>query len=103
MNAHMDPTSLTLNDVMKKLRNEDPNSFRQVMDDLQYDGRDPAWLKMGYEDQLSHLVGRDDALNEDSLDNLTEKRDKLKRESFELVTELKRVQELLKLNVDMDK
>lgn len=58
---------------------------------------------MGYEDQLSHLVGKDDALNEDSLDNLTEKRDKLKRESFELVTELKRVQELLKLNVDMDK
>ena len=28
MNAHMDPSSLTLNDVMKKLRNEDPSSFR---------------------------------------------------------------------------
>ena len=28
MNAHMDPTSLTLNDVMKKLKTEDPCSFR---------------------------------------------------------------------------
>lgn len=42
-------------------------------------------------------------MNENSIENLREKRDKLKRESADLVTELKRVQELLKLNVDMDK
>ena len=48
------------------------------MDDLQYDGKDPAWLKMGYEDQLSHLVGRENELEADSFENLKAKRDKLK-------------------------
>ena len=43
MKAHLDPTSLTLNDVMKKLRTEDPSRFREVMADLEYEGRDPAW------------------------------------------------------------
>ena len=32
----MDPSSLTLNDVMKKLNKEDPSRFREVMNDLQY-------------------------------------------------------------------
>jgi len=50
MKAHLDPTSLTLNDVMKKLRSEDPSRFREVMNDLEYDGRDPAWYQMGYEE-----------------------------------------------------
>ena len=31
MNAHINPSSLTLNDVMKKLRQEDPSRFREVM------------------------------------------------------------------------
>jgi len=36
MKAHMDPSALTLNDVMKKLSKEDPSRFREVMKDLEY-------------------------------------------------------------------
>lgn len=50
MQAHMDPTSLTLNDVMKKLRKEDPSRFREVMEDLDYEGRDPAWYSKQVQD-----------------------------------------------------
>ena len=50
MTAHMDPSSLTLNDVMKKLKGEDPSRFREVMEDLNYEGRDPAWYRMNYEE-----------------------------------------------------
>ena len=62
MKAHMDPTSLTLNDVMKKLKNEDPSRFREVMNDLEFEGRDPVWYKMGYEEQLLHLTGKQGSL-----------------------------------------
>jgi hypothetical protein len=44
MKAHMDPSSLTLNDVMKKLNKEDPSRFREVMKDLEYQGKDPNWF-----------------------------------------------------------
>lgn len=53
MQAHMDPTSLTLNDVMKKLRKEDPSRFREVMEDLDYEGRDPAWYSKQVQDQIN--------------------------------------------------
>jgi hypothetical protein len=29
---------------MKKLKKEDEARFREVMDDLQYDGKNPDWL-----------------------------------------------------------
>lgn len=45
MKSHMDPSSISLNDIMKKLRTEDPNNFRQVMSDLEYQGKDPNWYK----------------------------------------------------------
>lgn len=45
MKSHMDPSSISLNDIMKKLRVEDPNNFRQVMSDLEYQGKDPNWYK----------------------------------------------------------
>ena len=31
---HLDPTSLTLGDIMKKLKAEDEVRFREVMEDL---------------------------------------------------------------------
>lgn len=45
MKVHMDPSSISLNDIMKKLRTEDPSNFRQVMSDLEYQGKDPNWYK----------------------------------------------------------
>ena len=62
MNAHMDPSSITLGDMMKKLQREDPSRFREVMTDLEYDGREPIWYQMTYEEQLSHLTGKPGSL-----------------------------------------
>ena len=44
MKIHLDPTSLTIGDIMKKLKKEDEARLREVMDDLQYDGKNPNWL-----------------------------------------------------------
>jgi len=103
MKAHMDPTSLTLNDVMQKLQTEDPSRFREVMRDLQYEGRDPEWYNSNFEEQLLHLTGKVGALQEDSIESLTEHRSRLIKERHHLVTELNKIQQLLKLAVDHDK
>ena len=75
MKAHMDPTSLTLSDVMKKLKSEDESRFREVMADLEYDGSDPNWYKAGLMDQISSMTGDKplDANNEKSLEYHREK------------------------------
>ena len=103
MNAHLDPTSMTLNDVMKKLRQEDPSRFREVMEDLEYEGRDPAWYSRQIEEQFNHLTGKAGALEEGSEASLNEHVTRLKTERANLVTELNKIQKLLKLQVDMDK
>ena len=103
MKAHMDPSSLTLNDVMKKLQSEDPSRFREVMSDLNYEGRDPEWYRWTYEEQLSHLTGKAGSLQKDSLESLNEHKERLMNERSHLVTELNRIQKLLKLQVDLDK
>ena len=43
MKANLDPTSLTIGDIMKKLKKEDEARFREVMEDLSYEGKDPNW------------------------------------------------------------
>lgn len=43
MKLHLDPTSLTVSDIMKKLQKEDAARFREVMEDLSYEGKDPNW------------------------------------------------------------
>lgn len=40
----MNPGTISLNDIMRQLRTEDPNNFRQVMNDLEYQGKDPNWF-----------------------------------------------------------
>jgi hypothetical protein len=45
MQMHVDPKSLTLRDIMKKLGNEDQVKFREVMHDLGYEGGDPVWYQ----------------------------------------------------------
>ena len=34
MTQHLDPSSITMKDIMKKLEMEDPSKFREVMRDL---------------------------------------------------------------------
>lgn len=50
MKMHMDPSSLTIGDIMKKLKTEDEARFREVMEDLSYEGKDPNWLNLGIMD-----------------------------------------------------
>jgi hypothetical protein len=53
MKQHVDPSALTLDDVMLKLRAEDNSKFRKVMEDLKLDGQDPAWFKLNWTDDLN--------------------------------------------------
>lgn len=39
----MDPGTLTIDDIMMKLRKADPTKFRDAMNDLAYEGQDPNW------------------------------------------------------------
>jgi len=43
MKSHMDPNTLTIDDIMLKLRQADPTKFRDAMNDLQWEGTDPNW------------------------------------------------------------
>jgi hypothetical protein len=53
MKQHVDPSALTLDDVMIKLRAEDNSKFRKVMEDLKLDGQDPTWFKLNWTDDLN--------------------------------------------------
>lgn len=50
MKMHLDPTSLTIGDIMTKLKKEDVARFRQAMEDLEYEGKDPNWQSLGIMD-----------------------------------------------------
>ena len=44
MSKEMDPTKpIALPDIMKKLQEEDPSRFRDMMSLLQYEGKNPEW------------------------------------------------------------
>lgn len=55
MKQHIDPSALTLDDVMLKLKAEDNSKFRKVMEDLRMDGQDPAWFKLDWADDLNNI------------------------------------------------
>jgi septal ring factor EnvC (AmiA/AmiB activator) len=100
--AKMDPTSLTLSDVMKKLKNEDETRFREVMGDLEYDGSDPDWYKAAFMDQIEQTAG-DRPLDEGDAKSLQYHKDKHVKEKAKLAEELVRTQNLLKIQVGIDK
>lgn len=102
MKSHLDPTSLTLSDVMKKLRSEDESRFREVMADLEYEGTDPEWYKRAFMEQLNQISG-DNKLNENDMKSLISHRDRHINEKAELAGALAKTQNLLKLQVDIDK
>jgi septal ring factor EnvC (AmiA/AmiB activator) len=57
MNAHIDPDTLTLDDVMQKLRQEDNSKFREVMEDLKYDGKEPLWRQLDFAEHMKTIQG----------------------------------------------
>lgn len=45
MRQHMDPGLLTADDISARLAIDDPSRWRQVLEDLDYRGTEPNWLK----------------------------------------------------------
>jgi hypothetical protein len=43
---------MTLDEVMRKLSAEDPSSFRHIMDDLKYNGKEPNWHKADFAEHM---------------------------------------------------
>ena len=99
--VHIDPKSLTLGDVMKKLRQEDECRFREVLSDLDYEGKDPQWYKPILMDLIQDGEGKGD--DPDNVKALTAQQEKLMAEKAALATELSKTQNLLKVQVDIDK
>ena len=52
LRIQMDPNSLSLADIQKKIHELDPSLFRQVMKDLKYDGEEPMWAKFDFMERL---------------------------------------------------
>jgi hypothetical protein len=46
MRQNLEPGSLTIDDIMQRLKAADPSKFRDCMDDLAIQGTDPNWFKM---------------------------------------------------------
>ena len=54
---HVDPSHMTLDEVMRKLSEEDPSSFRHIMDDLKYTGKEPNWHKADFAEHMRLIQG----------------------------------------------
>jgi hypothetical protein len=53
MGQNLDPSEMTLEDVIARLRVADPARFREVMNDLKIAGSEPNWHQMEYMDTIS--------------------------------------------------
>jgi hypothetical protein len=52
LKMQLDPSTLSLGDIQKKIHDLDPSLFRQVMKDLKYDGDEPIWAKFDFMERL---------------------------------------------------
>ena len=72
------------------------------MKDLKYDGEEPIWAKFDFMERLK--LGPDNQpLDEKNPTQLNREIERLKIERRDLASELQRVQNLLKIQVDIDK
>lgn len=91
MKSHMEPNSMSLSDVMKKLQLEDPVAFRDVMSDLEFQGKEPAWVQEGFAEALGQVEANGAALNPNDMQSLQAHRTRLVEEKAKLATELNRI------------
>lgn len=102
LRMQLDPNSLSLGDIQKKIHDLDPSLFRNVMKDLQYQGDEPIWAKFDFMERLK--IGPDNQpLDEKDPAALRREIERLKVEKRDLSAELQRIQNLLKIQVDIDK
>lgn len=102
LRIQLDPNSLSLADIQKKIHELDPSLFRQVMKDLKYDGDEPMWAKFDFMERLK--LGPDNKdIDETNPTQLKREIERLKVERRDLASELQKIQNLLKIQVDIDK
>lgn len=72
------------------------------MKDLKYDGEDPVWAKFDFMERMK-LGPNNQALDENDPTSLKREIERLKVERRDLAAELEKVQNLLKMQVNIDK
>ena len=81
---------------MKKLEQEDPVNFRAIMHDLEFDGNPPMWHELEVASMLKETSSTD-------ITKLRNFKIKLDSEKAKLAAEVIRVQNLLKIQNDIEK
>jgi hypothetical protein len=98
----MDPSTLSLADIQRKLHELDPSKFREVMKDLKYDGDEPDWAKLDFMQRMK-IGAADQQVDENDAGSMKREIERLKVKRRDLAAELEKVQNLLKMQVDIDK
>ncbi len=106
LKMQMDPSTLSLADIQRKLHELDPSKFREVMKDLQYAGDEPDWAKLDFLQRFK--IGGSSSTGEQQVDendagSMRREIERLKVKRRDLAAELEKVQNLLKMQVDIDK
>jgi len=94
---------MSLADIQKKIHDLDPSMFRQVMKDLKYDGDEPIWAKFDFMERLKLGAPGGQEIDENDPKQLVREIERLKLERRDLASELEKVQNLLKMQVGIDK
>lgn len=94
---------MSLADIQRKIHDLDPSVFRQVMKDLKYDGEEPIWAKFDFMERvkLGSVGGQN--VDENDPKSLKKETERLRSERRDLAAELEKVQNLLKMQVGIDK
>ena len=95
LRMQMDPSTLSLADIQKKLHELDPSMFRQVMKDLKYDGDEPDWAKLDFMERMK--IGGSHQVDENDAASMKKEIERLKFKRRDLAAELEKVQNLLKM------
>ena len=97
MQSQLRKSGLEMDDVQRLLNFHDPSHFRDVMQSLKLDGKDPNWFMGQMEDQAIDLNEVSDP------EVLKQYIERLRAEKMELATALEKAQTLLNVQTQMDK
>lgn len=87
---------MTIDSVQKQLMKLDPSAFRKTMEDLNYQGTEPMWATLRFDDEDEKGIDVDDPKS------LLREIDRLKNSKKEIAAELERCQQMLKLQSNLE-
>lgn len=100
-----DPSQLTLEDIHQKLRDIDPNLYREAMANLDFEGNEPVWARYDFLERI-RMLGKDgqaDPMDETNPEILRKEVERLMVEKERLAKGLILVQNQLRDQVSLDK